>query len=111
MRFTLSVEAGSDLGNIWDYTNDNWGELQADRYIDQLHERFLWLAENPKLGMERSEIAQNYRSYIEGKHCIFYREMEEGIEIIAIPHQREDVIQHLSFDHSIEQQPEQEITY
>jgi len=54
-----------------------------------------WLAENPHFGTERDEVKEGYLSYFQGSHTIFYRETEEGIEIVDIPHQKEDVIQHL----------------
>ncbi len=40
MTFVLSKEAKKDIDNIWDYTYDNWGELQADKYTTELENRF-----------------------------------------------------------------------
>jgi len=96
--YKLTQLAEQDIGNIFDYTIDNWGETQAGKYTHQLYSRFQWLADNPKLGMERGEIKEGYRSYFEGKHAIFYRETSEGVEIIGIAGQHEDVVQHLSIE-------------
>ncbi len=98
MAFTLSKAADDDLHNMWDYTLDNWGERQADQYTGNLYVRFEWLSENPQLGIERDEIKGGYRSWFEGKHVIFYREVNQAIEIIGILGQNEDVIQHLSVE-------------
>ena len=34
--YVLSKAAVADLDDIWDYTFDNWGQEQADRYIDDI---------------------------------------------------------------------------
>ena len=95
MTFILSKEAKKDIDDIWDYTFDNWGELQADKYTTELENRFEWLTENPHLGEKRDEVKEGYLSYFQGSHTIFYRQTKDGIEILGIPHQNEDVIQHL----------------
>lgn len=104
-NYELSKLSQDDLINIRDYTNEQWGQKQADKYMAQLEKRFEWLVKNPDLGMERNEIKEDYRSYFEGKHTIFYRKSENGIEIIGVPNQSEDVIQHMSIEHTLEQKP------
>ncbi len=34
--YLLSRAAVADLDMIWDYTFENWGQEQADRYIDDI---------------------------------------------------------------------------
>ena len=31
-KYKLTNEIVEDLGNIWNYTADNWSEKQADKY-------------------------------------------------------------------------------
>ncbi len=104
-NYKLSELSQNDLTNIRDYSIETWGEKQAEKYMGQLESRFEWLVVNPKLGLERDEIKEGYQSYFEGKHTIFYRETSEGIEIIGVPSQSEDVIQHLSIEHTQEVEP------
>ena len=44
---------------------------------------------------ERPEIKPGYRSMAEGKHVIFYRVGESGIEILRILHGRMDIEQRM----------------
>ena len=92
-KYTLSPNAIEDLKGIWDYTASQWGISQADKYLAQIETRFDYLADNPKHGRKRDEIRVDFRSYLEGKHVIFYREKldKTGIEIIGVLHQRQDV--------------------
>ncbi len=49
------------------------------------------------MGRERPEIKPGYRSIAEGKHVIFYRVGDSGIEILRILHERMDI------EHRLEQ--------
>ena len=62
-----------------------------DSYLRNLTARFAWLAENPRLGRSRPEIAPDVRSYREGSHLVFYRVRPNVIEIIGLPHRAMDV--------------------
>ncbi len=35
-ELVISERAEADLRKIWHYSFDNWGESQADRYLDEL---------------------------------------------------------------------------
>ena len=48
--FSLRPKARKDLGDIWSYTYETWGEDQADSYIHDLESVFRTLAVNPKKG-------------------------------------------------------------
>jgi len=94
--YRLSPEAKKDLLDIRAYTQEEWGKQQAQKYIDALEKKCNELAQRPQIGRERSEIKPGYRSISEGKHVIFYRLANSGIEILRIPHRRID-IENLSF--------------
>jgi toxin ParE1/3/4 len=95
--FKLTPSALDDLRNIAQYTEEHWGVDQRDQYLTALDNRFSWLAKNPKLGKDRSEIRSNFLSYPEGMHVIFYRELDinECIDIIGVLHRSMDYEQHL----------------
>ena len=95
MKFKLSRKSGSDLADIWRYTNEMWGPKQADTYLDTLCGRFLWLTGNPSLWCQRDDIREGLYSYHESRHIIFFRRYDKGIEIVRILHERMDMQRHL----------------
>lgn len=86
--------AQNDLEVIWLYTFNEWGALQADKYIRQLLSRFTWLAENSTLGKQRDDVKPGYFCFPEGMHVVFYITTNNDIEIIGIPHQSMDIVSH-----------------
>jgi len=56
--------------------------------------RFTWLSENPKIGKSREDIKAGYYCFPEGSHIIFYIITSYGIDIIGIPHQNMDLVNH-----------------
>jgi len=89
--YRLSPEAKDDLLDIRAYTQKKRGIQRAQKYIDALEKRCDELAQSPYMGRERPEIKSGYRSIAEGKHVIFYRVSDSGIEILRIPHGRMDI--------------------
>ena len=94
--YLLSESAQQDIISIRDYTMKTWGKEQAGKYLTQLKQRLEWLAENPALGSRRDEIKEGYISFPEGRHVIFYRSAEGGIEVMGIVHQSEDIDTHFT---------------
>ncbi|MFV1985347.1 MAG: type II toxin-antitoxin system RelE/ParE family toxin [Thiohalomonadales bacterium] len=95
-KYFLRALAQADLETIWLYTNEPWGQDQADSYIKSLIQRFDWLAENPALGKPRDDIKQGYFCFPEGMHLIFYILKNKQIEIIGLPHHWMDVVEYLA---------------
>jgi toxin ParE1/3/4 len=93
--YSLSPEAKKDLLDIHAYTQNKWGRQQAQKYIDALEKRCDELGQSPHLGRERPEIKPGYRSIADGKHVIFYRVGDGGIEILRILHGRMDIEQRM----------------
>ena len=89
--YRLSPEAKKDLLAIRAYTQNKWGNQQARKYIDALEKKCAELAQSPHIGRERPEIKSGYRSLAEGKHVIFYRVGDGGIDILRILHGRMDI--------------------
>ena len=97
-RFRITPRAGDDLKNIGRYTQRLWGKTQRNVYLKALEHRFIWLAENPKLGKRRSEVAENYYSFPQGEHVIFYLIGQEQIEVIGVPHKEMDILSYFLED-------------
>lgn len=81
--YFLSPQAAKDLTEINNYLfADN--QDAADAFIDTIAQKFELLAKFPKMGRMRNELASSLRSFPFQVYLIFYREVEEGIEIVRI---------------------------
>ena len=90
--YVLSPRAIADLAHIWDTTQEDRGEAQADHYTDALDARCAWLAASPYFGKARDEVRAGLRSYPEGEHHVFYRFTDgDDIEIVGFPHKRQEL--------------------
>lgn len=88
-QYRVSDAARSDLDEIWFYiAQDNVDA--ADRFIRAVVSRFPRLAAMPHLGRQREELATRLRSFPVGNYVIFYRPMENGIEIVRVLHGARD---------------------
>jgi len=45
----------------------------------------------PEMGRRREELAMHLRSFPVGRYIIFYRSMQEGIEIVRVLHGARDL--------------------
>ena len=85
--YKFSKDAFLKLEEIYEYSFINFGEPQADEYILSLHEAFELLAEQPGLGRKFHEFHKHeHRDY-----TFFYKIIEEGILIVHIYHQKENI--------------------
>ncbi len=85
-------EAIDDLNTIWEYTFEQWSEIQADHYYAMLKLACKEIGKNPGIGKEYDTIAQHVFGLHSGRHIIFYRHIERGeIDVIRILHERMDL--------------------
>ena len=96
-NYSIRQLAEKDLEEIWFYTFTEWGQEQADSYIGSFLSRFAWLTENPRIGKHRDDVKNGYYCLPEGMHLVFYIIDENGIDIIGVPHQSMDIIDHLTY--------------
>lgn len=89
--YRLTPRAYRDLEHIASYSLQTWGSAQMETYLRQLADRFDWLAENPKAGVARDDVAKGYRCFPQGQHRIFYLMEPQGLAIIGIPHRAMDI--------------------
>ncbi len=82
-RYRLSEQSRSDLDDIWLYiASDNL--TGADRFIDELVGKFQTLATQPGIGRTRDELGESLRSFPVGNYVVFYRAMQDGIEVVRV---------------------------
>jgi toxin ParE1/3/4 len=82
--YRLTEAAKEDLRRIYRYGVEKFGETQADKYFDALFERFDQIAENPLLHPAVDHIRPGYRRSVCGVDSIFYRIVDDTVEIISL---------------------------
>lgn len=91
-KVILRQEAIVDLNDIWNYTFEQWSEIQADKYYTTLKFACRQIGENPEIGRSYSGIRKNLLGLKIGKHIIFYHLIsKDEIEVIRILHERMDL--------------------
>ena len=91
MKCRVRQSVYEELEEIWQYSLSNWGIDQADQYIRDLTSRFEWLSENPQAGKQRDDIKPGYYCFPQGSHLVFYRIIDDTLDILGVPHQTMDV--------------------
>ena len=82
--------------DIWLYTFEQWGEAQADRYIDGLHARLEAVAENPvQLRKLPDSLISGVRFFHYERHYIFVKaapaDIPAPLYVLSILHDSMDV--------------------
>ena len=77
--------AENDLLDIWAYIAQDKPDA-ADRLLDEIERTAALLAENPKLGPARPDIAPEFRYFPVGNYLILYRMIADGIEVVRVTH-------------------------
>ena len=99
MSYRLSDPAEADLAEIWNYSAERWDVEQADRYIDALVSRFVWIIENSALWKPRPDLAEGLYSYPQQSHVIYFRACSDApdlIEIVRVLHGRMEPDKHIA---------------
>ena len=92
---TISKPARSDLRKIWRDSVEQWGKDVARNYIRQLDAKMLALADRPDRGRACDEIRQGYFKASCESHMIFFKRVDNGIDVARILHQAMDYQRHL----------------
>lgn len=89
--YILSEITDKDLEDIFDYTFDEFGFDQAEKYLLEIEEIFQNLIINPQIGKKRDEIKQGLYSFPKDNHIIFYRILDNHIRIVRVLHGSRDI--------------------
>ena len=94
-RYRIAAPAAEDLHQIWDYYSREASERIAAQQLDHLYRRFLMLAEQPYMGVARSEFDPEIRSHaVPGtRFIIFYFARRYGIEVARVIHGSRELAQ------------------
>lgn len=84
LRYSATAEL--DLDEIANYTQQQWGDVQADRYLNALEITCESLADTPQMGRECDWVRPGLRRMEQGSHVIFFVEEDKGILVVRILH-------------------------
>ncbi len=94
-RFALSERALADLASVAESTRENRGAARATAWFDALEGRLTELAERPRLGRRRDELADGLLAFAFESHVVFYTQTDFGIAIARILHHHQDPHRHI----------------
>jgi toxin ParE1/3/4 len=86
-RFT--PDAFSDLEEIVNYVAER-DATAAARLLERIEDECWRLAHDPGMGQLRPDLLPNLRFFPVGNYLIFYRESDEGIQVIRVLHGARD---------------------
>jgi toxin ParE1/3/4 len=84
-RIVVAPLAQADIDEIWDYIARD-SLANADRFVDQIVQRFALLADNPRLGSRRDDLRPGLRRFGYRGYLIYYRIVRGGIEVVRVVH-------------------------
>ena len=87
--------AEADLIDIWVYSFNNWGEAQANRYLDAMEVGIGQLARSPDRGDCRRPLREGYWSKRLEHHIVFYTFTDDEVRVRRVLHEAMDVGRHL----------------
>jgi toxin ParE1/3/4 len=88
--YRIKPEAERDLIAIWQHIAADNAEA-ADEFLDSLHRASQTLAENPRAGRARNDIARGFRYFPSENYLILYRLADESIEVVRYLHGARDI--------------------
>lgn len=93
MNYTLSPKARRDIKNIREYIrNESQSKKIAETFALRLLEKCQEIANQPfKMGRLRPELGVEYRSYVFDNYLIFFRYIDDSMEIIAFIEGHRDI--------------------
>lgn len=94
-QLVIAPTAKTDLKDIYQYGLRQWGQTQSESYLENVKEQLWMLTEQPKIGIDRSELLLGVRSLPIESHTLFYRVTSDAVEIIRVLHSRQDPQRHL----------------
>ena len=88
-RIRVARSAIADLDEIWIHVARRDGVDQAERLVNSITSRFVFLNQHPRSGRNRTELGAGIRSFPVGKYRIYYR-VADGLRILHVRHAARD---------------------
>ena len=93
-KYVIFKPANAALDEVWHYSFENWGEEQAEKYIEGLFTTMQKAASREILWRKIREQTLLDAYFVKyQRHYIFFRELEDDlIGIISIIHEKRDIV-------------------
>ena len=95
MELELTDAALSDLRAISNYTLENWGEEQEEKYLNEMWTRFEEILADPKRWRFREDLFPACQLAPKGKHVILFRFEGEILQVVRVLHNAMDFKRHI----------------
>ncbi len=82
-KLAFAPSAQQDLTDIFDYIARD-KPIAAAKWIDSIEKKFELIASTPEFGKNRPEHGVDIRSSVVGRYVIFYRAVDDGIEVVRV---------------------------
>jgi toxin ParE1/3/4 len=79
----IAPAAQQDLSDIYDYIARD-KPIAAANWVEKIEEKCMLIAETPEFGERRPEYGAEIRSSVVGRYVIFFRPIENGIEVARV---------------------------
>ena len=98
-RLVRTPESKRDYDDIWDrIAIDGGNPLNAQRFLRQIDEKLDTYLVMPRAGTPRDGFAPGLRSFPVGAYIVFYRVIDDGIELVRVLHGAQDLARQFSGD-------------
>lgn len=88
----FAPEAAQDLKRIFDFIYEDSGSFDiASRYIDDIENLCRIIQDQPFIGLAQNDIAAGVRRFTIHSHIIFYRVLDEQVQVVRVLHGRRDI--------------------
>jgi toxin ParE1/3/4 len=91
LPYVISKKAVADLEEIWFYTTEKWSVIQANRYYSLIIDEIEYISKNPGSGNTMQHVRKGYLASKVKSHLVFYRIVNNNVQIIRILHGRMDI--------------------
>jgi toxin ParE1/3/4 len=92
LNLFVTPEAELDLETIYEYTFYNRGQIQADKYQDDLFDAMSQMQHNGEIGSKYIHADLDYRKLLMNRHLIFYRVDNNDCVVVRILHERMNLL-------------------
>lgn len=89
-RVVRTAPVREDLLAIWSHIAED-NPAAADRVLDRIDEKCRLYATRPLMGQRRTDLHPSARCFAVGTYVVFYRPVEDGIEVLLVTHGARDV--------------------
>ena len=82
-KLVIAPSARQDLSDIFDYIARD-KPIAAAKWVEKVEEKCKLIATTPEFGERRPEYGVELRSSVVGRYVIFFRPIENGIEVARV---------------------------